>query len=103
MNLPNGANAFVDISKLRDYCLSFDHLRGRNKARVFASALGMTAEHAEDLRNQLLEAARTEDATELERDEYGQRFEINSMVTGPKGSVRVRSGWIVRGSEDFPD
>ncbi len=34
MKLPNAENAVVEIAKLRDYCLSEDHLRGRHKARV---------------------------------------------------------------------
>ena len=42
MMLPNGANAVIDIAKLRSYCLSTDHPRGRNKVRVFA-AIGMKA------------------------------------------------------------
>jgi hypothetical protein len=29
------AAATVDVAKLRDYCLSDAHLRGRHKARVF--------------------------------------------------------------------
>jgi hypothetical protein len=43
MQLPNGANAIVDIRKLRDYCLNPDNPRGSNKARVFAATLGLTA------------------------------------------------------------
>jgi hypothetical protein len=39
MMLPDGANAIVEISKLRDYRLDPHHPRGRHKARVFLSAL----------------------------------------------------------------
>ena len=34
MKLPYGAHAVVDIAKLRDYCLSAEHPRGRHKARL---------------------------------------------------------------------
>ncbi len=44
MKLPNSDRAVVDIAKLRDYCLNPAHPRGRHKARVFAAALGLTAE-----------------------------------------------------------
>jgi hypothetical protein len=44
--LPNPDDAVVDIRKLRDYCLNPAHPRGRNKARVFASVLGLTASDA---------------------------------------------------------
>lgn len=55
--LPNRHSAVVDVRKLRDYCLSPQHPRGRHKARVFASALGLTAEDAKDLREALVSAA----------------------------------------------
>ncbi|MGO9453290.1 MAG: DUF6883 domain-containing protein [Candidatus Binataceae bacterium] len=39
----------MDVAKLRDYCLNPHHPRGRDKARVFASALRLTASHTEAL------------------------------------------------------
>jgi hypothetical protein len=102
MNLPNGDQAVVEIAKLRDYCLNPDHPRGRHKARVFAAALGLTADHAEDLRDALLEAARTAQATATDQDEFGQRFVVDFTMKGPAGDGLVRSSWIVRSSEDFP-
>jgi hypothetical protein len=57
MKLPNGANAIVDIEKIRDDCLPPQHSEGRHKARVFLSALGMMAADANALRNILLLAA----------------------------------------------
>jgi hypothetical protein len=41
MKLPNATHAVVDVAKLRDYCLNPGHARGRHKARVFASVLGI--------------------------------------------------------------
>ncbi len=71
MLLPNGKDAIVDIRKLRDYCLNSDNLRGSNKARVFAAALGITAADAEFLREKLLDAAQTNEVTFGELDMYG--------------------------------
>ena len=102
MKLPNGERAVVDIVKLLDYCLSPDHLRGRHKARVFAAALGLTADDAEELRSALLEAARTEDATATGPDEYGQRYVVEFTMKRGGREARVRSSWIVRTGEDFP-
>ncbi|MDB9478860.1 hypothetical protein PN463_09555 [Dolichospermum circinale CS-537/03] len=45
--LPNAENAVVDIRKLRDYSLNPNHSTGKDKARLFSSILGMTAENAE--------------------------------------------------------
>jgi hypothetical protein len=102
MKLPNGENAVVDSAKLRNYCLSEDHLRGRHKARVFAAALGLTAKHAEELQAALLQAAKIEDAIATNQDEYGQRFVVDFTMKGPIAEARVRSSWIVRTGEDFP-
>jgi hypothetical protein len=68
MKLPGGANAIVEISKLRDYCLDPRHPRGRHKARVFLTALDLSQGEAEFLRNALLKAAREEDAALGEAD-----------------------------------
>ena len=54
MKLPNSDRAFIDFRKLRDYCLSLVHSRGKNKARVFASLLGLLPEDALSLRDFLL-------------------------------------------------
>jgi hypothetical protein len=101
MKLPRPELAVVEIAKLRDYCLSAQHLRGRHKARVFAAALGLTADHAEQLRDALLEAARREEAAATDKDEYGQRYVVDLTMKGPAGQARIRSSWIVRTGEDF--
>ncbi len=59
-------------------------------------------EHADQLRSALLAAAREGDAVAGDRDEFGQRFVLDFVMTGPKGTATVRSSWIVRRGEDFP-
>lgn len=100
--LPNPENAIVEIRKLRDYCLSPSHPRGRHKARVFASVLGLTADDAEEVREALLAAAISEDAAPTENDEYGQRYVLDFEMKAETRAATVRSGWIVRRGEDFP-
>ncbi len=104
MRLPNPEKATIDLTKLRDYCLNALHPRGRHKARVFATKLGMAAPHAEALRDQLLLAARTNELASLgEKDGFGQRYVLDFELTGPTTSKgMVRSIWIVRTNEDFP-
>nr|WP_083778704.1 DUF6883 domain-containing protein [Oscillochloris trichoides] len=102
MRLPNADQAIVDMVKLRDYCLNPTHPRGRHKARVFAAALGLTADNAVILHNALLEAARTCDAVALERDAFGQRYVVDFRMQGSQGEVTVRSSWIIRTGEQFP-
>jgi hypothetical protein len=101
MKLPNAANALVDVTKLRDYCLNPAHVRGRHKARVFSSVLGIKREHAELLLEALLKAAVSNDAIPGERDAYGQRYVLDFSMSGPGGRAVVRSTWIVLFSENF--
>jgi len=103
MRIPNGDRAVVDADKLRTYCLNPGHLRGRHKARVFASRLGLSAEDADRVRDALLQAARTSAAATLgDRDRFGQRYVLDLSVAGPRGVGTVRSHWIVRTGDDVP-
>jgi hypothetical protein len=102
MKLPNGDHAVVDIRKLTDYCLNPGHLRGRHKARVFASTLGLTADNAEELRQLLLASAAAVDAVLTHRDGYGDRYVLDFDVARGDWVARIRSAWIVRRGESFP-
>ena len=101
MKLPNAAQALVDLAKLRDYCLNPAHPRGRHKARVFATALGIRREQVELLREALLRAAASNEATLGDRDAYGQRHVLDFPMNGPGGRAMVRSMWIVLSHENF--
>jgi Domain of unknown function (DUF4926) len=102
MKIPNAESAFVDIVKLRDYSLNPEHKEGKHKARVFGAALGLTVDHAEWLREKLLEAAKTRDCWFGRKTEFGQRYLIDFEVTCEEKSARLRSVWIVRRDENLP-
>lgn len=103
MKLPNGAKAVVNIAKLRDYCLSVQHPEGRHKARVFLSALGMSASDADSLREILLaEAAMNNDVSMVNADKYGCRYSLDAVVSWGSRVARIRSAWIIKAGEDFP-
>lgn len=102
MQLPNPERAVVDLKKLRDYCLSPEHPRGRHKARMFAAILGFTVQDADELQHALLSAARTYEAFSMGGDDYGQRYAVDFPADGLAGTVAIRSLWIVRRGEDFP-
>ena len=100
--LPNAEHAIVDMEKLRDYCLNTSHPRGRHKARVFATALGITAIDAEELRQAILSGILTEDATPTERDKYGRRYVVDFIMRRPGKQAEVRTSWIIRVGEESP-
>ena len=102
MRLPGADRAIVDIAKLRDYSLDPHHPRGRHKARVFASALGLTQADAEILRGALLAAAREDSAVAENSDEYGDRYTIDFQMEHGSRRATIRSGWIVLRDEAQP-
>jgi hypothetical protein len=102
MKLPGGDAAIVDPAKLTGYCLNPEHPRGKHKARVFATALGFTAENADDLRAALLTAAATADAQSAGSDQFGDRYMIEFEIRGPRGSGVIKNTWIVRRGETSP-
>ena len=101
MKRPNGHMAVVDLRKLEDYCLDPSHLRGRNKARVFA-AIGLRRSDADELRAILLNAAATEDCRTGEYTPYGERLILDFDLFRNGQSVTIRSAWIVRTGKEQP-
>lgn len=102
MKLPGGSRAIVERQKLKDYCLDPSHPRGKHKARVFSSVLGFTADDAERLAEALLASAATGEAQQGIADMYGERYVLDSVVSGPRGTAIVRSTWIVRRGQTTP-
>lgn len=91
----------IDERKLAIYCLSGSHPRGRDKARVFRSRLGLTATDAAVLRTALLQAVQSRPQDLLLRgdNQYGQHYMLDFEMTTSTGEAAVRSIWIVRPNE----
>lgn len=102
MKLPNAENAVIDLRKLTEYALDFDSPRGMHKARVFKSTLGFAADTAHELKNAIFEAIQNADANLGELDFYGQRYGVDCRIKTETDEATVRTGWIIRQSEDFP-
>ncbi|HEY9603071.1 MAG TPA: hypothetical protein V6C85_15765 [Allocoleopsis sp.] len=102
MIIPNAEHAVVDVRKLRDYCLNSTHDRGKHKARLFESMLGMTASDAEELRRILLEVVKTHEVQLGRRDDYGQRYSLDFVLEWGERSATIRSGWIIEHGSDTP-
>ena len=103
MNVRDGDNAFVDLAKLQLYCLDPRHPRGACKARQFSARLGFTARDAESMRRDFLDVIKASDrAVTGVRDEFGQRYQLDVELTGPKGTATVRTTWITRNGDRGP-
>lgn len=102
MKLPNGERADLG-TKLEDYSLNPLHRHGQHKARVFQSALGITLENSNVLRDALRQAAANSDqAAHRGHNGFGTVYELRFPLTTPHGTATVLSGWIIRDGEHFP-
>ena len=102
MKLPNGQHCDLG-TKLEDYSLNPLHREGRHKARVFASALGITQANADVLSAAIRSAAAASEAAEARGDHgFGEVFNRRFAMTTSRGSATVLTGWIVLHNEDFP-
>jgi hypothetical protein len=102
MKLPNGVRADLG-SKLEEYVMNPRHQRGRHKARVFESVLGISIANLDILRQALRDAAATADDVEARGDDgFGEVYVLRFRLVTDKGAATVVSAWIVRRGEDFP-
>lgn len=102
MKLPNAESAIIDIRKIRDYCLSAEHPRGRHKARVFELVLRITASDSEVLVAALKRAAIENEAAAGASDSYGDRYIIDFEMKSGDRTAAIRSCWIVLKAESAP-
>src|SRR6201999_1616239 len=89
----NVEQSTLDIRKLEDYCLNPSHPRGRHKARVFREALDIGHGDAAWLRDTLLGAVRSADASPLGSDAWGAYWRIDVPTQRQDKSAVVRTIW----------
>ena len=94
MKLPKGDRALVPMSKIRGYCLNPDHSSGKHKARVFASALGITASNATALRDLVQRAAVEGEVVQQFSTAFGEQFKVDWIVPDSEQLV-LRTIWEV--------
>lgn len=102
ISLPNFKNAVLDIRKLRDYCLNSEHPKGKDKARVFRAALGISQRDSVWLRNEILHNLEFSPATKQSEDKYGVRYVVNIKITKQSKSVILSTVWIIEHNDMRP-
>jgi hypothetical protein len=95
--------AIINPTKLTEYALNPDHPVGKNKARVFESALGFNRGNADELMAQLQHGVKNNTPIAGKVDQYGERFTVEIPVKGPKGNGVVTSGWIYKPGSEVPE
>jgi Zn-finger domain-containing protein len=102
MKLINRRKAIVNVKKLTEYCLNPLHQRGKHKAKVFKSVLGITKNDASFLKEKLLNTVLTEEAEEISNDRFGKRYYIDFRIERNNKSAQIRSIWIIKTGEEIP-
>lgn len=92
---PNFENPGFDDRKLTEYALNPDHPVGGNKAKVIESATGLTKEDAAAVKQQILDQVKQGETIPGKVDEHGSRYAKDVTLTGPNGTIVVRTAWIV--------
>jgi len=101
--LTNAARAVIDHRKIAGYVRNPDNPVGRHKARVFAAALGFDRSNVQLLIDEIRRGVLSHPAEPGRVDEYGARYQVDIIVSGPKGRARVRTAWIYRAGSDVPE
>jgi hypothetical protein len=92
---PDLAEAEIHPNKIAGYAMNPDHPVGRNKYRVIHSVTGLDAGDAAKVEEQIRAGVRNAVPVLGKPDEFGQRWNVDLPLTGPKGTIMVRTAWIV--------
>ena len=92
---PDFSAGEIDSNKITAYAMNPDHPVGRNKYRVINSATGLEAGDAARIEQQIRDGVTSGTPIEGKADQYGQRWAVDVPLTGPEGSIIVRTAWIV--------
>jgi hypothetical protein len=98
VRLPNAGQARIPTDKLVRYALHPSHARGQHKARVFASALGITAADWRYLHDAILAALPEAVVRSTRITPFGVTYEVVVMIDGLNGATMpVVTTWIIEG------
>ena len=101
MKLLDGNRAEISRQKLIGYCLNSNHSRGKHKAKVFASALGITADNVDDLYHLIQAAAIEGEVIQQNTTEFGQQFKVDWMIPNTN-QIKLRTIWEINTTNSNP-
>jgi hypothetical protein len=100
--LKNARRAIIEPVKFVDYCLDAHHEDGRHKARVFKARLGFEQTNHADLIAAIRAGIMTHEAEYVGEIAHGFLWRVDMLITGPRGTATVRTGWIYEKGQDVP-
>ncbi|MGS2616629.1 WXG100 family type VII secretion target [Micromonospora sp. LZ34] len=99
---PDFSHPEIDSRKITDYAMNPDHPVGRNKYRVINSATGLNVGDASLIESQIRNGVRDGTPMPGKADQYGQRWSVDLPLTGPKGTIIVRTAWLLEEASATP-
>ena len=101
MKLPNGDHPEISMQKILGYCLNFNHDKGKDKARVFQSKLGITSQNADRLVELIQVAAVESEVIQESNTKFGKEYKVD-WETPNTGGVELRTIWEVSIESGYP-
>ncbi|MEU7810228.1 MULTISPECIES: WXG100 family type VII secretion target [unclassified Micromonospora] len=92
---PDFRNPEMDTRKITGYAMNPEHPVGKNKYRVINAATGLGPDDAAVIEQQIREGVRRGMPIAGKTDRYGRRWSVDLPLTGPSGTILVRTAWIV--------
>ena len=99
---PDFTNPEIDERKITSYAMNPDHPVGKNKYRVINSATGLDVGDAALIGEQIRTGVREGSPMLGKADQYGQRWSVDIPLTGPKGTIMVRTAWMLETGSTTP-
>jgi hypothetical protein len=100
--LPSAENAVIAVEKIRDYVLNPDHADGYHKARVIMAATGLRRTDYKSLISQIKHGIMLNEAMQHDLRRDRQQYYVEMPITGPKGTIVVRTIWIYEERNNGP-
>jgi hypothetical protein len=79
-----------------------EHPVGKNKYRVINSATGLDGSDGALIEQQIRDGVREGTPLAGRADEYGRRWSIDLPLTGPNGTIIVRTAWLLAPGSSTP-
>lgn len=98
--LINFKNAVIPEAKLTKYALDPEHPKGKDKARVFQSALGYNQSNYKGLLENISRNLESAPAYFKSSTLYGEKYEVVLWLQGPNGkTANVLTAWMLKDGE----
>ncbi|WP_433112496.1 WXG100 family type VII secretion target [Micromonospora sp. CA-246542] len=99
---PDFSKAEIDSRKITAYAMNPEHPVGKNKYRVINSATGLGPDDADVIMQQIREGVLAGKPLQGKADDFGQRWSVDLPLTGPDGTITVRTAWILENGASTP-